>query len=338
MSADYGPSPSSNATTTTFFVDTPAAFVIAALCSLTGACMALFTCNKHLRQYTSPDKQRNVVRILFIVPIYSIFSWFSLVFSKEALFFGTVRDVYEAYVIYNFLSLIIAYGGGENNLCSAIARSPGAISHPPPLCKLPAIALGSRFLHRAKRYTLQFVIMKPVFAIFSLIMLGLNQYDQPWYQWLLLIVYNISYTLALYWLVLFYLATKSLPQLSVASPVFKFFAVKIVVFATYYQQLAIQIVPGIPLEKLNRWNDFILCIEMVVFAGIHMYAFHWSEFDTKGEGSEFFQSMRDATDMRDVANDIRHSFRPKYDDCKWWLSCAAWCCLATIGNWKLTSF
>ena len=303
--------------TTEYFVDTPAAFVIGALCAVTGACMSLFTCSKHLRNYSQPDKQRNIVRILFIVPIYSIFSWFSLVFSDSAFFFITIRDVYEAYVIYCFLMLILAYGGGENNLCSEIARNPGAISHPPPLCKLAPIALGSRFLHSAKRYTLQFVITKPIFAIFSLIMLGLNRFDQAWYQTLLLIVYNISYTLALYWLVLFYLATKHLPQLKTANPVFKFCAVKIVVFATYYQQLLVQTLPGIPLEKLNRWNDFILCIEMVVFAGVHMYAFHWSEFSTSGDSSDMFHSMRDAADMKDVANDIRHSFRPKYDDCKW---------------------
>jgi hypothetical protein len=306
-----------NATITTeYFVDTPAAFVIAALCSITGATLALFACNKHLRNYSNPGKQRNVVRILFIIPVYSIFSWFSLVFYENALFFNTVRDVYEAYVIYCFLSLILAYGGGENNLCSSIARNPGAISHPPPFCKLSPIALGSRFLHSAKRYTLQFVIMKPVFAVFSLIMLGLDQYDQPWYQTVLFIVYNVSYTLALYWLVLFYLATKHLPQLRLASPVFKFFAVKIVVFATYYQQLAVQTIPGISLEKLNRWNDFILCIEMVVFSGVHLYAFHWSEFVNETDPSSFFQSMKDATSMQDVANDIRHSFRPKYNNCK----------------------
>ena len=302
-----------NSTTSDTFVDTPAAWVIAALCSIVGSALALFTCNKHLRNYSHPEKQRNIVRILFIVPIYSAFSWFSLVFHKEALFFDTVRDIYEAYVIYCFLSLILAYGGGENQLCTAIARTPGSISHPPPLCKLPPMALGPDFLHSAKRYTLQFVIMKPVFGIFSLVMLGLNQYDQPWYQTLLFIVYNISYTLALYWLVLFYLATKHLPQLKSASPVFKFFAVKIVVFATYYQQLLVQTVPGLPLDKLNRWNDFILCIEMVFFSAIHMRAFHWSEFENN-DASSMFQSMRDATNMNDVANDIRHSFGPKYNN------------------------
>ena len=279
MSITSTPTPSFNnytnntIITTNTFVDTTTAFTIAALCSITGASLGLFTCNKHLRNYTAPKKQRNIVRILFIVPIYSIFSWFSLVFYQEALFFNTIRDVYEAYVIYCFLALVLAYGGGENQLCTAIARVPGSIRHPPPFCKLNEIQLGPNFLHNAKRYTLQFVIMKPVFGIFSLIMLGLGQYDQPWYQWVLFFVYNISYTLALYWLVLFYLATKHLPQLKSASPVFKFFAVKIVVFATYYQQIMVQwfLSSLLPLEELNRWNDFILCIEMVLFSCIHMY-------------------------------------------------------------------
>ena len=148
-------------------------------------------------------KQRMTVRVLVIVPMYAVFSWWSLVFHKEALFFDTVRDVYEALVIYFFLTLILVYCGGELQCCYSIAQMPGSIQHPWPLCCLPALQLGSKFLRKAKRYTLQFVVVKPVFAVASLIMLGFGYYDDWRYQVFLLTIYNISYTLALYWLVLF---------------------------------------------------------------------------------------------------------------------------------------
>ena len=200
------------------FVDTPAAWAIAGCTAALGLALSLFNCSRHLRNYTAPVKQRNIVRIVFIVPLYCVFSFLSLVLYEKAPYFNSVRDVYEAYVVYCFLNLILAYGGGQNKCCVEIARSPGSIRHPFPLCRLPPLALGSRFLHAAKRYTLQFVIIKPIFAIINLVMIAVGEHDAPWYTWLVFFVYNVSYTLALYWLVLFYLATHHLPQLRQARP------------------------------------------------------------------------------------------------------------------------
>ncbi|ETO18881.1 hypothetical protein RFI_18364, partial [Reticulomyxa filosa] len=96
--------------------------------------------------------------------------------------------------------------------------------------------------------------------------------------WFQLVVYNIAYTLALYGLMLFYMAVRS--DIRAFSPVRKFFAVKIVIFATYWQGLAVTIAPGMTVEHAMKWNDFILCVEMSVFAFIHMRSFPWWEFKT----------------------------------------------------------
>lgn len=53
---------------------------------------------KHLRFYNNPNEQRWIVRILFIVPIYAMDSWISLLFiDKEGyyVYFNAVRDCYE---------------------------------------------------------------------------------------------------------------------------------------------------------------------------------------------------------------------------------------------------
>jgi hypothetical protein len=55
-------------------------------------------------------------------------------------------------------------------------------------------------------------------------------------------------------------------------PILKFASVKAIVFATYYQSLAVQASSMSP-ENTVMWNDFILCIEMVFFAGLLMIAF-----------------------------------------------------------------
>ena len=52
----------------------------------------------HLRYYTCPNEQRWIIRILFIVPIYSFTSFLSLMFFSNDnyyVYFDSVRDCYE---------------------------------------------------------------------------------------------------------------------------------------------------------------------------------------------------------------------------------------------------
>ena len=82
---------------------------------------------QYLRFYTHPSEQRWIVRILFIVPIYAFTSWLSLLFfhnNSYYIYFDTFRDCYEAFVIYNFLSLCYEYLGGEGNIMSEIRGKP----------------------------------------------------------------------------------------------------------------------------------------------------------------------------------------------------------------------
>lgn len=103
---------------------------------------------QHLRYYSCPSEQRWIVRILFIVPIYSFDSWLSLLFfaNNVYIYFNTIRDVYEgmkkvtesliignngnlfssvsAFVIYSFLSLCYEYLGGESNIMAEIRGRP----------------------------------------------------------------------------------------------------------------------------------------------------------------------------------------------------------------------
>lgn len=294
------------------FLDQPVALIIAFSCSFIGLVIALCNIYKHTTSYTQPDKQRAIIRILGIVPVYAVGSFFSMVFHEDALYFDTIRDIYEAWVINSFLNLILAYGGGENEICVKMAMDPGSIKHPYPLCCLPPIQLGSQFMRSCKKGCLQFVVVKPIFAVMSLIMYGLDKFDEPWYQFLLQSVYNISYTVALYSLLLFYLATHNL--LHEISPVFKFFAVKIVIFATYYQSLAVAAVPGVPHELSQRWNNFILCCEMSLFALLHFMAFPAKEFSQGAMVTSFYSAFADAVNIQDVGRDLGTNFNSRYSN------------------------
>jgi Organic solute transporter Ostalpha len=70
----------------------------------------------HLTNYNCPGTQVYVVRILWMVPLYSIQSWLAMRFHKQAVFIETLRDFYESYVLYSFLQFLIEVLGGEEAL------------------------------------------------------------------------------------------------------------------------------------------------------------------------------------------------------------------------------
>ena len=133
-----------------------------------------------------------------------------------------------------------------------------------PCCCVTPRARNGRLLRACKQGTLQFVVIKPVVGCTSLLVLGLGVYYERGYQYVMLTVYNISYTLALYYLLYFYLATKEV--VGRFSPVLKFGAVKIIVFATYYQSLLVRMAPNMSTEQVTenrRCHSFpfeFLCI------------------------------------------------------------------------------
>ena len=100
---------------------------------------------EHLRHFTEPAIQRKIVGILWMVPIYATTSWFSLKYKDAALYLDLLRDMYEAYVIYLFLALMICYLGGPGHFGDeervvAILDGIPPQKHPPPLgwCVGPA--------------------------------------------------------------------------------------------------------------------------------------------------------------------------------------------------------
>ena len=70
----------------------------------------------HLTNYYQPNVQCYVVRILWMVPIYSIQSWLCLRFHNAAIYIETLRDFYESYVLYSFFQFLVEVLQGEEQL------------------------------------------------------------------------------------------------------------------------------------------------------------------------------------------------------------------------------
>lgn len=58
---------------------------------------------EHLTNFVKPRLQSQIVRIIWIVPVYSFESWLSILFMEHAFYFQAIREIYESYVIYCFM-------------------------------------------------------------------------------------------------------------------------------------------------------------------------------------------------------------------------------------------
>ena len=73
--------------------------VACASAALFSTLLSLYSINAHLRAYRKPVLQRSVVRLLVMVPIYSLSSLASITSLEGAFFIDLVRDLYEAFVM-----------------------------------------------------------------------------------------------------------------------------------------------------------------------------------------------------------------------------------------------
>lgn len=64
---------------------------------------------QHALNYSKPHLQKYIIRVLFMVPIYALNSWIVLKFPKTSIYLDTVRECYEAFVIYNFMMYLIHF-------------------------------------------------------------------------------------------------------------------------------------------------------------------------------------------------------------------------------------
>ena len=270
------------------------AVIVAGLCTIVSIAMSLHLIRSHLRNYVKPQRQRYVIRILWMVPIYAVDSFLSLCFIRVAILFEVPRDVYESYVIYNFVALLIDYMGGEDAAQAFFA------AQPPQKHWWPFGWMGdhdmSVFLATCRLCTLQYSIVRPLTAVCTLFLYVSGDYDDAdlrfsgSYLWLMLLN-NSSVTLALYYLIYFYHASLPCAPLQRGRPLAKFLAVKAVVFFCFWQYCAISILValGVIRRQLSHrsadatttgMNDFVVCVEMAVFSVVHLGVFGWREHAT----------------------------------------------------------
>ncbi|XP_056608042.1 transmembrane protein 184B-like isoform X2 [Triplophysa dalaica] len=345
MAPDHNRSTPVVALETPIFLMTPAAQTISGFFTWTAL---LLTCQQiymHLRYYKSPNEQRHIVRILFFVPIYAFDSWLSLLFftnEEYYVYFDTIRDCYEAFVIYNFLSLCYEYLGGESAIMAEIRGKPIQSSCVYGTCCLWGRTYSIGFLRFCKQATLQFCVVKPLMAVITLILQAFGKYRDGDFNvasgyLYVTIIYNISVSLSLYALFLFYFATRDL--LEPYGPMLKFFMVKSVIFLSFWQGMLLAILEKCgAIPRINSpdvsvgegtvaagYQNFIICIEMFFASLALRHAFTHKIYMDKTLNAQgcvpiygcrgpmsISSSLKETMNPGDMLQDAIHNFSPAY--------------------------
>ncbi|GMI93388.1 hypothetical protein like AT4G21570 [Hibiscus trionum] len=269
-----------------------------------GACVLLtlhFTLqlvSQHLFHWKNPKEQKAILIIILMAPIYAVDSFVGLLDVRGSkaffMFLESIKECYEALVIAKFLALMYSY------LNISISRSivPDEIkgreihhSFPMTLFQPRTVKLNHRTLKLLKYWTWQFVAIRPVCSILMITLQLLKIYPS-WLSWTFTIVLNVSVSLALYSLVVFYHVFAK--ELAPHKPLAKFLCIKGVVFFCFWQGVALDILVSIGIIRSNHyWLDVehiqealqntLVCVEMVVFAFVQRYAYSAAPYSGKTE-------------------------------------------------------
>lgn len=329
-----------------FLAEAPAQ-VCSTLFTIAAVVITLHQIYMHLKHSVVVNEQRWIVRLLFMCPIYSFCSWISLLFwsyNEAYVYFNAVRDCYEAFAIYSFVSLCFEYLGGEVAILNEIKGKPvDMTSYWSCGCCWAERAYDIWFLRFCKQSVLQFVAVKPVMAILIIVFQANGVYQEG--VWSLsnaypyvIIIYNVSICLALYALAFFYYGVRE--QLAPFDPVLKFISVKSIIFVTFWQGLLISILTGAGVIQefhdtngntvdeatvAAAWQNFLITIEMFLCAIMLRFAFPYSVYVEKEntyEGqsaagakntlSHITNNLRETINPRDFVQDAITNFGPKY--------------------------
>mmetsp|Transcript_37316 Transcript_37316/g.81805 ORF Transcript_37316/g.81805 Transcript_37316/m.81805 type:complete len:663 (-) Transcript_37316:2911-4899(-) len=328
-------------------------YQLAGTFTLLASLISMWHMTAHLRRFNQPFVQRKILAILWMSPLYGLTSWLSLVMPAYEGYLAVIKDFYEAYVIYQFLSLCIAIlgKGDRDSVVDLLAQHADHLKPPFRLCgccrpnpyRSPR-EMAEAVLIQCQTFTMQFVFLRPLttIGIFVCNKVGYygwgtsaSDYRSP--QFWLNMIQNLSVFIAFSGLLKFYHAVQE--DLAWCRPFPKFLCIKGIVFLTFWQGLAIAILaetigdttPNVGNSDPELWakqaQNFLICLEMLLFSIAHFYCFptdEWedgyrpvvsdSKFGDQLALHDFFQ------DLKLVARQGKKKKKKKTEELRMWMA------------------
>ncbi|KAH1209526.1 Protein LAZ1 2 [Glycine max] len=236
------------------------------------------------------QEQKWIVVVISMVPIYATKSIISLWNPRLSLACDILRNYYEAFALYSFGRFLIACLGGEGKVVEVledgsteqISKSllDGSDENHDIENRSFATSFGIHTsLEKIFSQQKKLMILKTVCALLAFILELAGVYGDGEFKWYygypyIAVVLNFSQMWALYCLVQFYNVTHE--RLQPIKPLAKFISFKAIVFATWWQGIAVLCTFGVlPNEGKFQTGlqDFLISIEMAIAAVAHVFVF-----------------------------------------------------------------
>jgi hypothetical protein len=310
----------------------PYGLLVSFLFVVAASVMTIVQILNHLLSYTNPTRQRYVIRILLMVPIYAVDSFWSYLSFRDATWISIARDTYEAYVLYNFYALLMDFLGGEEGCVrswrAVSAKDPrkNVLPHSFPMnYVLPPMILSKNLLWWWKMLLVQYMVLSPLVTVLSFVTGLEGVFDENSYALdnahvYLMVTKTVSVTLAFTALFYLYLSTKHV--IHDFHPTGKFISIKFVIFFSFWQYLVITsahsygLLPSSWLNRMLAWShgsstvedqeialcNILLCLEMFITAAMHHEVFSIKSTILKADGKplSFAVAIRHAFGVGDI--------------------------------------
>ncbi|TRM60659.1 organic solute transporter Ostalpha-domain-containing protein [Schizophyllum amplum] len=299
--------------------------------AISGGCAALtviisaIAIAKHCRSYTVPNEQRQILRILYMPPVYAIISFASYRYFRSYTYYSLVEVAYEAVTISAFLLLIIEYvaaTASNHDAENAIARKDKS-KLPLPFCCWRYRPTKAYFMYTVKWAVLQYVVVRPLVSIAGIVcekykvLCESEGFDFKYANVYLEIVDFVSISMALYGLLVFYGLTKE--ELKSRRPLAKFLTIKLIVMFTWYQSFVFEALEGRVIHATQYWtetnianglNALAICIEMVFFSVAMWWAYSPGEYKKqRSRPTSVWKPLWDSINYSDFAHEIAVSVK-----------------------------
>ncbi|KAF3020548.1 hypothetical protein E8E14_007016 [Neopestalotiopsis sp. 37M] len=280
------------------------ALIIAGGCAAIAILTSFYLMWRHATNYTKPREQKHIIRILFMVPIYSASAFLCIWYYWHAVYFQVLSDCYEAFAISSFFALMCHYMAPDLHDQKEYFRN----MHPVkpwvwPVTWMNKCCGGERGPWRTPKSGLtwfniiwigiyHYCFIRVAMTITAVVTQYFDRYcessNSPVFAHIwVLVIESVAVTIAMFCVVQFYIQLKE--PLAEHKPFLKVLAIKLVIFLSFWQSSAISV--GTSTLHIVEANDvlaypdlkvgipsLLLCVEMALFAILHLWAFPYAPY------------------------------------------------------------
>lgn len=293
-------------------------WAVAGGCTIITLLISAITVISHCRNYTNPRHQRQIIRILYMPPVYAVISFLSYRYFRAYTYYSFVEVVYEAITLSAFLLLLIEFVADKASTQGNILAEKEKRKLMFPFCCWRYRPTKPYFMYAVKWSVMQYVIVRPLVSIVGIICEALGVlcesqgFDAHYANVYLEAIDFVSISVALYGLLVFYGLTKD--ELKGKRPLAKFLSIKLIVMFTFYQSFIFDAMEGRVIKATQFWttaniadglNALAICIEMIFFSGLMWWAYSDTEYKRKpGQPpTRIWQPLWDSINYSDFARE-----------------------------------